>query len=101
MLTYVVAVAVPNVQSLISLAGALAGSSTALLIPPALELAWVYQSGARHIGEALEATSINTATTNPWKVGRCYVLLIGGFIFMVIGTVASIADIFEAYTSVS
>lgn len=40
LLTYMVAVVVPNVQSLISLAGAVAGSSTALLIPPILELAW-------------------------------------------------------------
>lgn len=39
--TYIVAVAVPNVQALISLVGALAGSSTALLIPPVLELAWI------------------------------------------------------------
>ena len=40
-MTYLVAVAVPNVQALISLVGALAGSSTALLIPPILELAWI------------------------------------------------------------
>lgn len=39
--TYLVAVVVPNVQALISLVGALAGSSTALLIPPILELAWI------------------------------------------------------------
>jgi proton-coupled amino acid transporter len=32
---------VPNVESLVSLAGAVAGSSTALLIPPILELAWI------------------------------------------------------------
>ena len=41
LMTYVIAVVVPNVQALISLAGALAGSSTALLIPPLLELAWI------------------------------------------------------------
>mmetsp|Transcript_22577 Transcript_22577/g.39632 ORF Transcript_22577/g.39632 Transcript_22577/m.39632 type:complete len:706 (-) Transcript_22577:39-2156(-) len=39
--TYVVAMVVPNVESLVSLAGAIAGSSTALLIPPILELAWI------------------------------------------------------------
>jgi len=39
--TYLIAVAVPNVQALISLAGAVAGSSTALIIPPLLELAWI------------------------------------------------------------
>jgi hypothetical protein len=41
LMTYFVAVVVPNVQALISLVGALAGSSTALLIPPVLELAWI------------------------------------------------------------
>jgi proton-coupled amino acid transporter len=41
LLTFLIAVIVPNVQSLISLAGALAGSSSALLIPPLLELAWI------------------------------------------------------------
>jgi proton-coupled amino acid transporter len=39
--SYVVAMVVPNVESLVSLAGAVAGSSTALLIPPILELAWI------------------------------------------------------------
>ena len=42
--TYLVAVIIPNVQALISLAGAVAGSSTALLIPPMLELALVEHS---------------------------------------------------------
>ena len=41
LMTYIIAVVVPNVQALISLVGALAGSSTALLIPPILELAWI------------------------------------------------------------
>lgn len=39
--TYLIAVIVPNVHTLISLAGALAGASTGLLIPPILELAWI------------------------------------------------------------
>mmetsp|Transcript_2900 Transcript_2900/g.3894 ORF Transcript_2900/g.3894 Transcript_2900/m.3894 type:complete len:652 (+) Transcript_2900:138-2093(+) len=41
-MTYSIAVVVPNVQVLISLVGALAGSSTALLIPPLLELAYLH-----------------------------------------------------------
>ena len=39
--TFIVAVLVPNVQSLVSLVGAVTGSSTALLIPPILELAYI------------------------------------------------------------
>ena len=48
--TFLVAVLVPNVQSLVSLVGAVTGSSTALLIPPILELAFI-----RHM-ETKEAT---------------------------------------------
>jgi len=39
--TYLVAILVPNVQSLVSLVGSVTGSSTALLIPPILELAYI------------------------------------------------------------
>jgi amino acid permease len=96
LLTYVVAVAVPNVQSLISLAGALAGSSTALLIPPALELA-----GLRQHREQQQPWGVlfPLGGSHQWAVRRCYLLLLGGFIFMLIGTVASIADILRTYTS--
>jgi solute carrier family 36 (proton-coupled amino acid transporter) len=87
-----VAVAIPNVQSLISLAGALAGSSTALLIPPALELA-----GLRL--EQQQPGAVPTGGNHQWAVHRCYLLLMGGFIFMLIGTIASIADILHAYAS--
>jgi len=52
--TYLVAVVVPNVQALISLAGALAGSSTALLIPPVLELAWM-----EHLEHTIKSTKEN------------------------------------------
>ena len=80
LLTYVIAVAVPNVQVLISLAGALAGSSTALLIPPLLELAWLKQNDI-----------------TGWKVSRCYILMTAGFVFLCIGTFAALADIVRAY----
>lgn len=39
--TYIMAIAIPNVQLLVSLAGALSGSATGLIIPPLLELAHV------------------------------------------------------------
>jgi amino acid permease len=94
LLTYVVAIAIPNVQSLISLAGALAGSSTALIIPPALELAWLERS----------TTTSDSDATGSWyshysyKKWRSYALLAVGFIFMCIGTGASLLEIVDDYT---
>ena len=112
-MTYLVAVAVPNVQALISLAGAVAGSSSALLIPPFLELAWIQHLEA----ETAPSTTGEKTTTN---VGggtgfsklrsmissrsghllnriKCYVLLALGFLFFAIGTYASLADIIRIY----
>jgi proton-coupled amino acid transporter len=114
LLTFAIALVVPNVQALISLAGALAGSSTALLIPPVLELAWI-----EHL-EEIKTFPDNVATTtlppSPHTMRmaatkskkpsskkyrnekiKCYVLLFFGFIFMFIGTYASIADIVKIY----
>jgi amino acid permease len=59
LLTYAVAVVVPNVQALISLAGAWAGASIALIIPPFLELAWI-----RHIEERSNTRSNTNTTSN-------------------------------------
>jgi len=113
--TYLVAVIIPNVQALISLAGAIAGSSTALLIPPILELALI---------EHLE--SITDATTSPGPPSRqtyprpsllsrlcsvsgkkgnkfrnrrikCIFLFWLGFIFLGIGSYASISDIIRLW----
>ena len=55
--TYTIAVIVPNVQALISLAGALAGSSCALIIPPILELAWL-----RHLSESASKNHSSSCT---------------------------------------
>lgn len=121
--TFIVAVIVPNVQALISLAGAVAGSSTALLIPPVLELAWM-----QHLEQLQPATVPTQATMSPYMTRmaasnkndehsrfnaailkqwfsekywpqqlKCYVLLLLGFIFMLIGTYASILDIVNIY----
>lgn len=112
--TYLVAVIVPNVQALISLSGAVAGSSTALLVPPILELALI---------EHLE--SLNDATTSPGPPSRqtyprpsllsrlcnisgkkkkfqnrrlkCVFLFWLGFIFLGIGSYASISDIIRIW----
>ena len=67
--TYVIAVVIPNVQAMIALAGALAGSLTALIIPPALALA---NGGGR-------------------AFSRCS--LVFGIIFGTVGTMAALMDI--------
>jgi amino acid permease len=103
LMTYLVAVIVPNVQSLISLAGALAGSSTALLIPPILELAWI-----RHLETDLvpeesqeeEKLWLGGVFSNirwSWEKVKCYLMLLLGLIFMLFGTYASLADIVRIY----
>jgi len=46
--TYLVAMLVPNVQSLVAVVGAVTGSSTALLIPPILQLAWIRHMETLH-----------------------------------------------------
>ena len=81
LLTYVIAIAIPNVEAMISLAGALAGSSVGLLIPPALQLAWCRRQNEDTTAKRVES----------------YILLVGGGIFLVIGTTASILDIAHIY----
>ena len=126
LLTYTIAVVVPNVQALISLAGALAGSSSALLIPPILELAWLEHLGGGTsrdptTSKANTAIPDRTAATSPpgspmldrmptsfkpvkrpsfYLISKikCYVLLVAGFIFMLIGTYDSLADIIAIYS---
>lgn len=126
--TYFIAVVVPNVQALISLAGAVAGSSTALIIPPLVELAWIehlehcnQQAKSTYPGSAMPPTPsphiIRTTMlrlqTKKQKIGRwkqgsywkdkfkCYALLTFGSVFMAIGTYVSIADIVKIYKGVS
>ena len=102
--TYLVAVIVPNVQALISLAGAVAGSSTALLIPPLLELAFLWHlEKEEHDMQGNEAEGVKRKVyANPFgprwleKI-KCYCLLLLGSVFAGIGTYASIADIVKIY----
>ena len=82
--TYLVAVLVPNVQLLISLVGALAGSSTALLIPPLVE----YEFRRRHHGSLLSKS-------------RCLLVFGLGVCFMVVGTTTTVISIVQAYTTTS
>jgi len=79
--TYLFAVLIPNVQELISLSGALAGSSCALIIPPLIELRSILESKHR---------------ISPTAVLR-YILMIIGVVFLIVGTAASIRDIAKAF----
>ena len=63
-ITYAIAMVVPNVEALVSLAGAIAGSSTALLIPPILELAWI-----KHLEEQFESGTTATVTLTTATLG--------------------------------
>ena len=107
-LTYAVASVVPNVQALISLAGAIAGSSSALLIPPMLELGLI-----RHLEVSAKDDDTSPFATlsaqqpdfmwtllrhdlsgKHWKKKlRCYFLFWMGFTFFLIGAYASFANI--------
>lgn len=116
-LTYLVAVIVPNVQVLISLAGALAGSSTALLIPPMLELALIDHLESKPDVTAspriLPPSQQNTANSSSfrrlcrcnltgkfWKKKlKCLILFWMGFVFMLIGAYASVSDIVAIWFS--
>lgn len=120
-MTYLVAVVVPNVQALISLVGALAGSSTALLIPPILELAWIqtleeHRATTSPTAVDNESEPAHTGLGSPFAPRRiqkvpfaycggkywaskikCYLLFGFGVIFAGIGTYASLTDIIRIY----
>jgi hypothetical protein len=102
-LTYAVAVLIPDVQTLISLAGAVAGSSTALLIPPIMELAWIrhIQRDAKDQRHEVDETrwfmAYRCTDKYLWEKFKSWFLLLIGTVFMVFGTYASIADIVRIY----
>mmetsp|Transcript_28750 Transcript_28750/g.57342 ORF Transcript_28750/g.57342 Transcript_28750/m.57342 type:complete len:622 (-) Transcript_28750:423-2288(-) len=114
LLTYTVAVIVPNVQALISLAGAIAGSSTALLIPPILELALIehietskpgstsspkptpplQSTTTTHKDEFIRRLILHDLSGKYWKKKlKNYILFWTGVVFFLIGAYASVADI--------
>jgi len=119
--TYAVAVVVPNVQALISLAGALAGSSIALIIPPILELAYIdflehleqlpkpgaspAQSNFRappsspHLLRTSSLPSRKQRTSRRYLLERakCYLIFGLGSLFMCLGTYFSLVDIVNIY----
>lgn len=76
--TVVVAVAIPNVQQLIGLAGAVAGSVTALVVPPLLDIRFLEPGLSR-------------------KNVLAYFLLCLGIIFGTTGVVAALYDIYQSW----
>lgn len=137
LITYVAALVIPHVETLIALAGALAGSSTALLIPPVLQLAYLRRhqhsldrNRHNHVDDGTDGedeksddddtydnTGIidhryNSALMGPYEsftsvhtkgslltIAMHYLLLLGGIIFLFIGTAASIRDIVRIYVT--
>ena len=79
LLTFTLALSVPNVQELISLAGALSGSSVALIIPPLMEL---------HFCTRREGKSLSS-----WAAIKCYLLIFIGFLYGGIGTIVAVVEI--------
>jgi hypothetical protein len=79
------------------LAGAVAGSSAALLIPPILNLGWI-----RHLEDEMAVgkyTYYNNSTTSYFREKVWTWILLGlGTIFAVYGTQSSIADIIRYYS---
>jgi len=69
--TYLVAILVPNVQSLVSLVGAVTGSSTALLIPPILELAYIrHMEAKQHIARKSSMLLLGDWEGGPSKASK-------------------------------
>jgi len=124
--TFLVAVLIPNVQSLVSLVGAVTGSSTALLIPPILELAYIRHMEAKDANNRLflgdweggpstaskrllfgrgnsnspgskKKKKKRKRNTYFWDRLLSWFLLILGSAFALIGSFFSVRDILESY----
>jgi len=80
-ITFVAAIAIPNVQEMISLAGAFAGTNMALIIPPLVKLSTISSDAAK------------------MKKLECWALTIFGSLLGIAGTLASLIEIFNSYVS--
>jgi len=79
LLTFTIALSVPDVQELISLAGALSGSSVALIIPPLMELRFcTHREGKSYLS---------------WAAIKCYLLVVVGLSYGAIGTIVAANEI--------
>jgi amino acid permease len=95
-LTVVLAIAIPNVELLVSLAGALSGSATGLIIPPLLQLAHFGKLQREQQEQELQR---DQASARYYWCKRLenYILLALGILVMLIGTGAALADIVRVY----
>ncbi|KAL3927634.1 MAG: hypothetical protein SGBAC_013005, partial [Bacillariaceae sp.] len=120
LITYSIAIVVPNVQLLVSLAGAVSGSATGLLVPPLLQLAHYQKMEQQERQEQLlqllaeeeesstttspQAAAASAAAYGSWYYQRrrlqCYILFLLGCIVLVIGTVSALWDIVKVYRGV-
>jgi len=106
--TYVVAIIIPHLKTLIALAGSITGSMTSLLIPPLLAIRFV-------IGDFLTSAALDGVSVKKMSifgVGRKLiesskylklalfnvVLITIGVVYAVLGTASSIQDIIAVYT---
>lgn len=100
--TYIMAIAIPNVQLLVSLAGALSGSATGLIIPPLLELSYIKRQEKELEDRTADdedmghenATTLMKLRAKKWE---SYVLFGAGVIICVFGTGSALADIVRVY----
>ncbi|CAJ1953921.1 unnamed protein product [Cylindrotheca closterium] len=112
-ITYSFAIVVPNVQLLVSLAGAVSGSATGLLVPPLLQLAHWKKKEQQERQRQLEEEEESSSTPPPppqhvaygsWYYQRrrmqCYILFMMGCLVLVIGTVSALWDIIKVYRGV-
>jgi membrane associated rhomboid family serine protease len=94
LVTYMFAIVVPNVQLLVSLAGAVSGSATGLLVPPLLQLAYWKQTERQEGWHQVDDDNSNEtsprASFGSWYYQRrrmqCYLLFLLGCIVLIIGT---------------
>jgi len=105
LITYLIAIVVPNVQLLVSVAGAVSGSATGLLVPPLLQRAYWKKMEREERQQQLQEEGSSTFAYGYWYYQRrrltCYILFLLGCIVLVIGSTSSIWDIVKVYRGVA
>ena len=97
--TFLVAIIIPHLKSLIALAGAVTGAATSLIIPPMLALKFVYIEKSKDVSFMTHENVKEKNRDNLFCMRVCfYIMLISvGVIYGVLGTISSIGDIISHY----